>query len=351
MRLAIGIDVGGAFTKLAAVDGGGRTLREIEIPTHAEHVPAQFVRRVSSVIRLLESELGSCADAVGLGIAGDVDARRGVLRFAPNLPLWNGFNFKRAFESAACPGQGRRGRAGAKRLVVTENDANAAVWGAYVKELDRKPSNVIGVALGTGVGGGLVLGGRLYRGSSGSAGELGHTKVDWPGLKCRCGSTGCLEAYAGAVGIVRRAKELLAAEARSRSETERPGRHRERRGPAGTGRGRILRRLAPDPRSLDCRAVALAAHRGDRLARRVWSEAGVRLASCLADMVMVLNPEVIIILGGLSRAGALLLDPIREHLRRQPFRNAFDRVSVRLARNPHWGCVGAALLGLDQASA
>ncbi|MBI5209406.1 MAG: ROK family protein [Elusimicrobia bacterium] len=328
-RLAIGIDVGGTFTKLAAVDGGGRTLREIEIPTHAEHKPAQFVRRVSSVIRLLESELGRCACAVGLGIAGDVDARRGVLRFAPNLPLWNGFNFKRAFESAACPGQGGRGRAGAKRLVVAENDANAAVWGAYVKELGRKPANVIGVALGTGVGGGLVLGGRLYRGSSGSAGELGHTKVDWPGLKCRCGSAGCLEAYAGAVGIVRRAKELLAADG---------------------GGGRILRRLAPDPRSLDCRAVALAAHRGDKLARRVWSEAGARLASCLADMVMVLNPEVIIILGGLSRAGALLLDPIREHLRRQPFRNAFDRLSVRVARNPHWGCVGAALLGLDRDS-
>ncbi|MBI4676799.1 MAG: ROK family protein [Elusimicrobia bacterium] len=322
---AIGIDVGGTATKLAAADSSGLCLREIEIPTHAEHRPVRFVRRIASVIRLVESELGGPADGIGVGLAGDVDAARGVLRFAPNLRLWNGFNFKRAFERAPVSGRG----SGSRRVVV-DNDANAAVWGAYVMEMGRRPSDVVGITLGTGVGGGLIIGGRLHHGATGSAGEIGHVKVEHPGLRCRCGSRGCLEAYAGSYGIVSRARKLLRTSA---------------------GRKSPLKDLAPDPKDLDCRVLGLAAERRDPLALRVWAETARYLAIGISDLVVLLNPDAVVILGGVSRAGPFLLGPIKEHLAREPFRTAFEAVSVRVARNPHWGCVGAALLAWEAAGA
>jgi glucokinase len=321
-RYSIGVDVGGTATKLVAVDASGRTLRELEIPTHAEHRPASFVRRVASVIHLVETELGRPAAGIGLGLAGDVDCVRGILRFAPNLKAWNGFDFRRAFEKAALAGPGS-----GRGSVVVDNDANAAVWGAYVMELGAKPATVVGLTLGTGVGGGLVVDGRLHHGATGGAGEVGHMKVDHPGLKCRCGSRGCLEAYAGSYGIIGRARRLLA---------------------SGAGARSLLHKLCPDQRKLDCRSLGLAAERGDRLALRVWTETAGYLARGIADLVVLLNPDEVLLLGGVSRSGAFLLPAIREHLSRQPFKTAFNAVSVRAARNPHCGCVGAALLAMDR---
>lgn len=314
-KVGIGIDIGGTFTKMAAVEPSGKVLREIQIPTNSGQEASRFVRRICSLVHLMESELDVSAAGVGLGLAGDVDSERGILRFAPSLSGWNNFNFKRAFARRI------------DRAIVVDNDANMAVWGGYVVELKRRPANVIGVALGTGVGGGVILQGKLYGGSTGSAGEIGHTRIERGGARCRCGGRGCLEAYVGSYGIVRSAKELL------------------KKWP---GKKSGLRSLAAGSGKLTPQLIAQAADKGDPVAREVWSRAGACLGLGLANLVLVFNPDVLLILGGVSRAGKWLIDPVLKEMAAQPFRTPFKRVTVRLAKNHNFGCVGAALLALDR---
>jgi glucokinase len=313
-ELAFGVDVGGTFAKIAAVTPAGRVLRKDEVPTDPHAGPADFVARIGDVLRGWGRQ-GLKARAFGFAVAGDVDHERGRLRLAPNLPSWQGYPFREAF------------RRSLRLPTVMENDANAAVWGAYVTELGRRPRSVLGVTLGTGVGGGLVIGGRLHRGATGTAGEIGHTRVASPGEPCRCGSRGCLEAYAGAYGILRTARRLL------------------RRSPA---RGRELRRLCPNLKALTPKALKIAADRGDGLAREVWERAGTMLGLGLADEVLVLNPEALVFLGGVSRAGRWILEPVRRVFRSRPFGTALRAVRLACAANPDGGCVGAALLASEE---
>ncbi|MBI3552596.1 MAG: ROK family protein [Elusimicrobia bacterium] len=315
LRNGAGIDVGGTFTKAAVVSAAGKVLREDRIATRPSEGPRTFVSRVAALLSSWRRE-GLSFSAAGLAIAGDVDAEKGVLRFSPNLPKFDGFRLRDELSARL------------EVPVVMDNDANLAVWGAYRTELYGRPQNVVGVTLGTGVGGGLVLAGRLYRGSTGSAGEIGHARVEIPGELCHCGRRGCLEAYAGSYGIVRRARRLLAQAPRA---------------------GRLVRALCPDLRNLEPAHLSEAAQKGDALARRLWAETGFYLAVGLSNLVLVFNPDAVLILGGVSRAGRWLLDPIKEYFKAQPFKTPFGRAKLKLADNPNAGRVGAALLALDQA--
>ncbi|PIR18938.1 MAG: hypothetical protein COV48_04780, partial [Elusimicrobia bacterium CG11_big_fil_rev_8_21_14_0_20_64_6] len=190
----------------------------------------------------------------------------------------------------------------------------AAVWGGYVAALKRKPRAVIGVTLGTGVGGGLVVDGRLHRGVTGSAGEIGHMTLELEGPHCRCGRRGCLEAYAGTAGIRRLAREHM--------------------------------RRVPTP--LTPKAVAEAALAGDRGAGKVWDIVGTRLGQGLASLVLVLNPDAILVLGGVARAGSLVMNPLRRVFARQPFREPFRGIVLSAPSDRDWGVVGAALLSRER---
>ncbi len=314
IKAAAGIDVGGTFAKVGIIDASGRLLREDKIATEPARGPQDFVARMAALLSAWRAE-GSAFSAAGLAIAGDVDSEKGILRFSPNLEGWDGFPLRGALAKAL------------RLPVVMDNDANLAVWGAYRTELKGKPENVVGVTLGTGVGGGLVLGRRLYRGSTGSAGEIGHTRVEVPGELCHCGMRGCLEAYAGSYGIVRRARLALA---------------REPRG------GSRLRRLCPDLKLLEPAHLSEAARHGDALAREVLRETGFYVAIGLSNLVLVLNPDAVLILGGVSRAGRWLLDPIEAYFKKQPFKVPFSRAKLKLAENPNAGRIGAALLALEE---
>jgi glucokinase len=314
-KACVGVDVGGTFTKLAAVSPAGKVLAEAEIPSEVEAGPEAFVDRVRSLLQTWRAKKNLSPAALGLGLAGDVDSRAGALRFAPNLKGWDGFSFKKAFSKSL------------KIPVAVDNDANAAVWGGYKTELKGKPRHVVGVTLGTGVGGGLVIDGRLHRGVTGSAGELGHVKIVEGGEPCHCGDRGCLEAYAGSYGILRAARQRLA---------------------ASPSKGSVLRGLCPDLEELTPRLLTQAADSGCELSREVWNATAEKLATGLEGLVLVVNPDAILILGGVSRAGKWLLDPIKRRFDAQPFRTAFSSVKVTLADNQHAGRVGAALLALEE---
>jgi glucokinase len=315
LGVSVGIDVGGTYTKVGAVTAEGKIVAEAQLPAEVAKGPAAFVGRVCDLLAAWKHEHRIEISSVGMGLAGDVDSEGGTLRFTPNLRGWDGFEFRKAFYARL------------KRRLSVENDANAAVWGGYVVELKRQPRNVVGVTLGTGVGGGLVVEKRLYRGSTGSAGELGHTIVDPGGAACHCGSHGCLEAYAGSYGILRTAKALL---------DERPN------------EGRALRAICPVPAHMTPRHITEAADAGDALAREVWARVGRSLAVGLSNLVLVLNPDVILVLGGVSRAGHWITAPIEEHFARQPFKTMFSHVRVQLAHNTKAGWLGAAFLSLEK---
>lgn len=293
--LSVGVDVGGTFAKIGLVDSRGEVVRSVQIPSEPRRPAKEFVARVVAALD------GWKYDTLGLGIAGGLDAATGTLLFAPNLRRWVGFSFKREFERRL------------KVRVVADNDANVAVWGGYAVGLKKKPRHVVGVTLGTGVGGGLILEGKLYRGATGGAGELGHMTVRAGGALCGCGRRGCLEAYAGTAGILRAAR-------------------------------RRMKRL---PNPLTPKAIADAARAGDRGAIAVWDETATWLGVGLASAVMAFNPDAVLILGGVARAGKFILDPLRRHFAAQPFREPFDALTVSAPAERDWGCVGAALLSRE----
>jgi glucokinase len=294
--LSVGIDVGGTFAKIALVTPAGDVVRSVSIPTDPRHAPAEFVRHVVGALK------GWRYESLGLGVAGGLDEETGTLLFSPNLKRWIGFSFKREFERCL------------KVPTVADNDANVAVWGGYSVGLKKKPRCVVGVTLGTGVGGGLIIDRKLHRGATGGAGEIGHHVIEAGGALCRCGRRGCLEAYAGTFALQRFARRFM----------KRP------------------------PSPLTPKAIADAARAGNAGARRVWREAGAYLGIGLANMVMVLNPDAVIVLGGVARAGDLILDPVRRVFDAQPFREPFEAVELSMPEDREWGCVGAALLARER---
>jgi glucokinase len=294
--LSVGVDVGGTFAKIALVTPAGDVVRSVRIPTEPRRAPKEFVGRVVGALR------GWRFESLGLGLAGGVDAETGTLLFAPNLKRWRGFSFKREFERRL------------KVRTVADNDANVAVWGGYSVGLKKKPRCVVGATLGTGVGGGLIVDGRLHRGATGGAGELGHQIIRAGGELCGCGRRGCLEAYAGTRGLQRIARRLM----------KRP------------------------PSPLTPKALADAARAGAPGAGKVWREAGTWLGIGLSNAVMLLNPDAVILLGGVARAGALILDPVRRVFDAQPFREPFESLTLSMPPEREWGCVGAALLSRER---
>ena len=314
-NISIGVDVGGTYTKIAILGKNQKILAKKQVPTQSSLGPRDFVSRISSAVIEMEKLLKAHADGFGLALAGAVDPVSGKILFAPNLKGWPNFDFKKAFSK----------KMGARKFVV-ENDANAAVWGCYVLDFKKKGENFLGLTLGTGVGGGIVCYGKLYRGSAGSAGEIGHMRVAVGGELCHCGSRGCLEAYAGGYGIIKTARRML---------SESPD------------KGRILLSLCADPNALEPRHLSEAAQMGDVLSQEVWAVTAHYLAAGIASLVMIFNPDGISLLGGVSAAGWHLMNPLKKELSQEPFKLPFLRAKIRMTENSDFGCIGAALLALE----
>ncbi len=311
--LAIGIDVGGTKVLGVVADGHGRVLGESRHDT-----PATDARASAAAVVAVGGELRDAHPevvAVGVGAAGMVTAD-GVMRFAPNV-AWRELPLRDHVAAAlGLP-------------AVVDNDGNVAAWGEFRHGAGRGARDLLMVTVGTGIGGGIVSGGRLLRGANGFAGEIGHIIVEPNGPLCGCGNRGCWEQVAAGRAIDRMGREA----AREHPESE------------------ITRLAGGDPQAVTGSVVTSAARAGDPMAVMVLATVGRRLGEGIAALVNVLDPEVVVIGGGALAAGDLLLEPARaayaEAVEGAGHRPPVPIVPALLGARA--GAVGAAALALDTA--
>ena len=297
----VGLDVGGTFLKGALVGGDGEVRARLHQPIARDSAEA-LLSQLASATAQLETGSGPSA-GIGVGLPGIVNRRTGKLYRPPNLPVIDGIDA--AEELARRTG----------RRAVAENDANAAALAEAWKGAGRDAVNVLLVTLGTGIGGGIVLGGRVFGGTSGYAGEVGHIQVDPSGVRCGCGSRGCVETFAGAPGWGRRAREALQ-----------------------TGRDSRLH-----GQNLDPAVIVEAARAGDEVAVGVVDGAARALGTGIGAVLNLMNLDRVVVAGGVAAAGAFLLDRIVEQTRQRIFPHVFADCSFRLAElGGDAGVVGAA---------
>jgi glucokinase len=294
-RYILGVDLGGTNIVVGAMpEDGSRELAIRSEPTHAERGSEAVVDRIVSMTAQVISDVIASHDAqphdflgVGIGAPGPLDRERGVVVVAPNLG-WRDFPLRDAISDRI-------------RLPATlDNDANCATLGEWWRGAAQGGRNVLGITIGTGIGGGIVIGGKLYHGSSDVAGEIGHTTIDSTGRYCRCGNYGCLEAYASGPAIALRAREAL-----ERDEVS------------------VLHKMVKgDLDLLTAATVYEAAHRGDALALEVVRDTARFLGTGIANLLNTVNPDVVVITGGVTRAGDRLFEPLRAEVKRRAFRPA-----------------------------
>ncbi len=308
MGLACGIDVGGTKIAGAVVDDRGKVVEHRRVES-----PATEVKAIEGAIVDLVADLRSRHEfeRVGLGAAGYVDASRARVIFAPNL-AWRDFDLRAEIERRV------------DLPVTIENDANAAAWGEFSFGAGEDVDDLLMVTVGTGVGGGIVMAGALQRGGFGFAAEIGHLRVVPNGRECGCGNRGCFEQYASGSALLRAVREAV-----------------ELGTPAAAD---LLRRAGGDPTAISGPLVTTAAQDGDPFAVEKLAELGNWLGQGVASLVTVLDPAVIVVGGGVSEAGDLLLEPMRasffDHL---PVRNHRPVAEIRLAQlGNRAGVIGAA---------
>ena len=310
--LVFAADLGGTHLRVALVDENGRILTQLKKETPKGAKPECVVRDLVEAEQQCRSDSQVASGriiAASIMVPGSVDKTNAVVVQAPNLPSLSNFGLKRALEDEfGWP-------------VVLENDANAAAVGEMWLGAARGYRNVVCVTLGTGVGGGIILDGKLWRGSDGSAGEFGHTTVNpFGGLKCKCGNEGCLELFASATAIVRMVEEDLPHFPQSLLKGEK----------------------------LTAERVYDAGSQGDELAIAVFEKVGRYLGVGLVNIINLLNPEIIVIGGGVVNGWNLFANAMRQQVADRVFRSQVNRVKIVPAEcGDNAGLLGAARLAFN----
>ena len=313
---AIGVDVGGTKVETALVDAGGRILRSVRADSRYGMDPREWVAQIKTTADALRRQTPDAAvKGIGVGFAGQIDRKTGVVVGSPNVG-WRDVPLKAMLEEA----MGMR--------VLLTNDVQAATWAEWKVGAGQGTTHLLCIFVGTGIGGGLVLGGRPYSGAVGSAGELGRTVLDRNGRLCKCGGRGCLEAYAGGWAIATRAQEILW---------------------AYPEHGRAMVALAGgDIAAVTAATVSAAAHSGDQLAQELVRQVGEDLGMGVASAVNAFNPEMVVLGGGVVEGLPELGVMVREVVTRQALRSATASLGIIRARlGNQSGVVGAALLALE----
>jgi glucokinase len=287
----IGLDIGGSFLKGAAVNPSGKVEGRLHEPIRKETLE-ELLAQLEAAVSTLAGSAG--ARAVGIGIPGIVEQEAARVRVAPNVPVLNGYALAEELQRRT------------SKEAYLENDANAAALAEAWLGAGRGSDQQIFVSLGTGIGAGVILNGRIWSGKSGYAGEIGHIQVDPQGLPCGCGSRGCLETIAGIQGWTRRAEAALG-------------------------------------KPLDPEAIVGAARNGDARAIQIVDETASALGVGIGAALNLLNVDRIVVGGGVAAAGEFLLDRISAEVRKRVFPQVFADTTFRLAElGGDAGVVGAA---------
>jgi len=279
----LGVDIGGTKSAVVLGEADGTILARRAEPTQAEAGPEVILTRLIAMARELIREAThdsrSRLEGIGISCGGPLDTKTGLVHSPPNLPGWNAVPVRALFERAF-PGL----------QVVLENDANATALAEWRYGAGRGTQNMIFLTMGTGIGGGLILDGRLYRGTNDLAGEVGHQTILLNGPLCGCGKRGCLEALASGPAIARLARESL-----------------------HYGRGKRLVEIAGGkPACITAQHVVEAAKERDPFSQNILAEVGTYMGVGLANLIQILNPERIVLGTIAVHAGDLLLEPIRQ---------------------------------------
>jgi len=319
-KYSVGIDIGGTNIAVALVTADGKIKSKIKFPTKInrgeEIIIDEIVWKVSRVVKSVPVK---SVAGIGIGAAGFIYYEEGTIKFSPNM-------FHREVPFVSMMNEKIRSR-GDKRLLglplYFDNDANVAAWGAYQMDVPKTVENLICVTLGTGVGGGIIIDGKIYHGADGYAGEIGHIILNPDGPKCNCGNYGCMEKYVGAGSIVERTLREIKRGRRSMIEKLVNGRLED----------------------MTTKTLYDAAKRGDELANEMWKNTGRCLGISLAGIVNLLNPEFIVLAGGVAKAGDLILSPMRRTIKEHANTYAAKAVRCIISKlGDNLGVVGAALL-------
>ena len=310
-QYVFGVDIGGTTVKLGFFDVEGNLLDKWEIPTRKEGNGSHILPDVAKSIeeKLAEKDIDKAVVAgVGIGVPGPVD-NEGIIHKAANLG-WGEFSVKDTLEEII------------HMPVMAGNDANVAALGEMWRGGAQGYDDVVMVTLGTGVGGGIIIGGKIVNGSTGAGGEIGHIHVnDDEEDTCGCGNKGCLEQYSSATGIVRIGKKILAA----------------------TDKESALRN-----EEMTAKTIFDAVKASDEVAISIAEQYGKYLGDALASIACVVNPEVICMGGGVSKAGQVVIDYVKPHYEKHVFHGSRDTVFTLAKLGNDAGIYGAAKLVLDK---
>jgi glucokinase len=319
MRYVLGVDIGGTNLVVGAVRDDGATVLGLRSESTgavhgADHVIERIVGMASKTIaEALATEPNATVIGVGIGSPGPLDTKAGIVILTPNLGWVNMPVRDRIAERLKLP-------------ATLDNDANCAMAGEWWIGAAQGARHAITFTLGTGIGGGIVVDGKLLHGASDVAGEVGHITIETNGRRCGCGNDGCLEAYASGPAIARRTREAIEAGAESA----------------------IKLIVHGDLGQISAQTVYQAAAAGDPLALEVVQETAKYLGVGVANLINILNPEVVVICGGVTQAGDRLFAPLKREVARRAFRPAVQACRIVPGALPGTaGVVGAAKVFLD----
>ncbi len=311
-KYVIGIDLGGTFIKGGVVSKEGEIVFRARKESGAKEGPLQPVANMLEVVEQLSQKIGKDPEAIGFGIPGAIFVEKGIVTKSPHFPHWIDFDLQTSLkEKTSIP-------------FVIDNDANAAALGEGWVGSGKGYKHFCCMTLGTGIGGGIVLNGSIWKGMTGMAGEVGHITVEPEGWPCPCGGKGCLERYSSATGIVKMAREKL---------------------DNGDNSKRLRELVNNNPDKITAELLYDLAKEGDHLSKTIFKEMGKYLGIGFADLINILNLELIIIGGGVLPAWEFFIDEAVSQMKMRTYKIPGERVQIVKAKcGNDAGLLGAACM-------